>query len=167
MERETFFAKQKIKIRKRSVKKAYFLGEGKQKRGGMVFNMRKELIICVVIVVVIIIGNILTQGYTKDVVTYMNGTLENLKEDLLQEEVDTEKVAGKITNIREEWEKRYQKLAYFIEHDELEKVETELTSLQANIETKEYKQGVPDLQKCIFILDHIKDKFSLQIKNIF
>ena len=133
----------------------------------MEFNMRKELIICTIIVASIIIGNILTQGYTKEVVVYMNETLENLKEDLLQEEVDTEKVAGKITNIREEWEKRYKKLAYFIEHDELEKVETELSSLQANIETQEYKQGVPDIQRCIFILDHIKDKFSLQIKNIF
>ncbi len=139
----------------------------KQRKGGMVLKMKKELIICSAIVIAIILGNILTQGYTKEVVLYMDEELENLKEDLLQEEVDTEKVAGKITNIREEWEKRYQKLAYFIEHDELEKVETELTSLQANIETKEYKQGVPDLQKCIFILDHIKDKFSLQIKNIF
>lgn len=133
----------------------------------MVLNMKKELIICSAIVIAIILGNILTQGYTKEVVLYMDEELENLKEDLLQEEVDTEKVTGKITNIREEWEKRYQKLAYFIEHDELEKVETELTSLQANIETKEYKQGIPDLQKCIFILDHIKDKSSLQIKNIF
>lgn len=139
----------------------------KQRKGGMVLKMKKELIICSAIVIAIIIGNILTQGYTKEVVLSMDEELENLKEDLLQEEVDTEKVAGKITNIREEWEKRYQKLAYFIEHDELEKVETELTSLQANIETKEYKQGIPDLQKCIFILDHIKDKSSLQIKNIF
>lgn len=139
----------------------------KQRKGGMVLKMKKELIICSAIVIAIILGNILTQGYTKEVVLYMNEELENLKEDLLQEEVDTEKVAGKITNIREEWEKRYQKLAYFIEHDELEKVETELSSLQANIETKEYKQGIPDLQKCIFILDHIKDKSSLQIKNIF
>lgn len=139
----------------------------KQRKGGMVLKMKKELIICSAIVIAIILGNILTQGYTKEVVLYMDEELENLKEDLLQEEVDTEKVTGKITNIREEWEKRYQKLAYFIEHDELEKVETELTSLQANIETKEYKQGVPDLQKCIFILDHIKDKSSLQIKNIF
>ena len=129
--------------------------------------MKKELIICSAIVIAIILGNILTQGYTKEVVLYMGEELENLKEDLLQEEVDTEKVTGKITNIREEWEKRYQKLAYFIEHDELEKVETELSSLQANIETKEYKQGIPDLQKCIFILDHIKDKSSMQIKNIF
>lgn len=133
----------------------------------MVLNMKKELIICSAIVIAIILGNILTQGYTKEVALYMDEELENLKEDLLQEEVDTEKVTGKITNIREEWEKRYQKLAYFIEHDELEKVETELSSLQANIETKEYKQGIPDLQKCIFILDHIKDKSSLQIKNIF
>ena len=68
----------------------------------MVLNMKKELIICSAIVIAIILGNILTQGYTKEVALYMDEELENLKEDLLQEEVDTEKVAGKITNIREE-----------------------------------------------------------------
>ena len=129
--------------------------------------MKKELIICSCIVIAIIIGHIITQGYTKVVVFYMNEELKNLKEELLQEEVDTEKIAGQITKIREQWAEKYQKLAYFIEHDELEKVETELTSLQANIEIEEYKQGIPDLQKCIFILNHIKDKSSLQIKNIF
>ena len=129
--------------------------------------MKKELIICSCIVIAIVIANILTQGYTKEVVVYMDQELQNLKEELLEEVVNQEKVAGKITNIREEWEQSYQKLAYFIEHDELEKVETELSSLQANIEVKEYKQGIPDLQKCIFILNHIKDKSSLQIKNIF
>lgn len=129
--------------------------------------MKKELIICSCIVIAIIIGHIITQGYTKEVVFYMNEELKNLKEELLQEEVDTEKIAGQITKIREQWAEKYQKLAYFIEHDELEKVETELTSLQANIEIEEYKQGIPDLQKCIFILNHIKDKSSLQIKNIF
>ena len=51
--------------------------------------------------------------------------------------------------------------------DELEKVETELTSLSAYIDIEEYDHGVPELEKGIFILNHIKEKFKFDIKNIF
>ena len=111
--------------------------------------------------------NIFTQNYTKEVVSYMDDTLKNLRTDITQEEVEKEMVQEKISQIMAQWEERYQKLAFFIEHDELEKVETQLTALKANIEVEEYTQGVPELDTCIFILNHIKDKFSLQIKNVF
>ena len=129
--------------------------------------MNKEWIISVVIVVVIVALNIFTQNYTKEVVSYMDDTLKNLRTDITQEEVEKEMVQEKISQIMAQWEERYQKLAFFVEHDELEKVETQLTALKANIEVEEYTQGVPELDTCIFILNHIKDKFSLQIKNVF
>lgn len=129
--------------------------------------MNKEWIISIVIILVIVALNIFTQNYTKEVVSYMDDTLKNLRTDITQEEVEKEMVQEKIDHIMQQWEERYQKLAFFIEHDELEKVETQLTALKANIEVEEYTQGVPELDTCVFILTHIKDKFSLQIKNIF
>ena len=71
------------------------------------------------------------------------------------------------TSIMGEWKKKFNTLAYFIEHDELEKAETELTGLKANIEVDDYEQAVSELEKAIFILNHIKDKFKLEIKNVF
>ena len=65
------------------------------------------------------------------------------------------------------WKDRYEKLAFFIEHDELEKVETEITSLKAHIMIEEYEEGIEPLERCIFILNHIKEKFRLNMKNIF
>jgi len=32
---------------------------------------------------------------------------------------------------------------------------------------RDYEEGMPDLNRCIFILNHIKEKSALQIKNIF
>lgn len=129
--------------------------------------MNKEFIISMIIIIIIVSLNIFTQNYTKEVVSYIDDSLMNLRENIVQEEVEKEVVQKKIEQIMEQWEERYQKLAYFIEHDELEKVETQLTALKANIEVEEYTQGVPELDTCIFILKHIKDKFSLQIKNVF
>lgn len=129
--------------------------------------MRKEWIICIVVIFIVLVANIITQNYTKDSVEYMDKKLEALKETLLKEEVEKEKVQEEMDDVMKDWKKRYEKLAYFIEHDELEKVETELTSLKANIRVEQYEDGVPDLDKSIFILDHIKEKFKLNIKNIF
>lgn len=137
----------------------------KKKRGEK--RMRKEWIICIIVISIVLVANIVTQIYTKDSVEYMDKKLEALKEALLKEEVEKEKVQEEMDNVMKDWKKRYEKLAYFIEHDELEKVETELTSLKANIMVEQYEEGVPDLDKSIFILDHIKEKFKLNIKNIF
>ena len=61
----------------------------------------------------------------------------------------------------------YKKLAYYIEHDELEKIELYLTALKSNIETKEYNQAVVEVDSCIFILKHIEEKYSFNLQNIF
>ena len=129
--------------------------------------MRKEWIVCSIIIFIILVANILTQNYTKDSVEYMDKKLEVLETALLEKEVEKEKVQEEMDNVMKDWKKRYEKLAYFIEHDELEKVETELTSLKANIQVEQYEEGIPDLDRSIFILNHIKEKFKLNIKNIF
>lgn len=129
--------------------------------------MRKEWIICGIVIFLVIIINIITQSYTNKSVEIMDAKLEALKEKLEQEEIEQKVIQEEMHDLMKDWKERYEKLAYYIEHDELEKVETELTSLQANIEIEEYQQGVPDLEKSIFILNHIKEKFKLNIKNIF
>ena len=69
--------------------------------------------------------------------------------------------------IKKEWENRYDKLAYFIEHDELEKVKTDLTALNSFIETKEYAEAISELDKCVFVLKHIEDKYAFNLQNVF
>lgn len=129
--------------------------------------MRKEWIICGIVLLLVVLTNIITQNYTNQSVEAMDIKLENLKQKLTQEEVKKEEVEQEFENTMEHWKERYKVLAYYIEHDELEKVETELTSLKANIQVEQYEEGVPDLEKSIFILNHIKEKFKLNIKNIF
>ena len=129
--------------------------------------MYKELIISIVVVGLIILGNITTQNNTIKSVNEISGRLENLREMISKDEVDAEKSKDKIQDVEKVWEKRYEKMAYYIEHNELEKVETELTKLKADIDMKEYKMGVENLDNCIFILEHIKDKTALKIVNIF
>ncbi len=129
--------------------------------------MYKEIIICSIVIIIVVGLNILTENYTKESVALMTGNLEDLKKNMISEEQDEEDLNNQIEDIVNNWNERHKKLAYYIEHDELEKVETELVSLKGNIEVKEYEQGIPNLNNCIFILEHIKEKTALQIKNIF
>lgn len=129
--------------------------------------MFKETVISLVIIIAIIIGNILSQNYTKNSVEKMNNDLYGLRENLMVDEKNLENLNKEIKDIYSQWSKMYEKMAYFIEHDELEKVQTQLTAIKGNIEVKEYEQSVPELDKCIFILNHIKDKEALRIQNIF
>lgn len=129
--------------------------------------MHKELIICIVVVAIITVADIFTQNFTNEVISYMDSELSELKENLIVDDIDKEFVDKKINEIFENWEERKEKLAYYIEHDELEKVNIELSSLKANILVEEYGQGIPNLDVCVFILKHIKEKTEIKVKNIF
>lgn len=132
--------------------------------------MWKEIIICIVIVTAIIGGNILTQNYTVESVENLSGKLSELKKDVLEIEEkggNKDSVNEKMQEIEHEWNKRHDKLAYFIEHDELEKVETNLTGANSFLKTGEYIEAISELDKSNFILKHIEEKYAFNLENIF
>lgn len=134
--------------------------------------MKKETIICIIIVITINVGNIITQKYTKESVETLSNGLEILKTDLKNELDSNEKEANeeileKIDKIRENWESRHDKLAYYIEHNELEKVESNLTALNSFVQTKEYADAIKELDESVFVLRHIQEKYAFNLKNIF
>ena len=131
--------------------------------------MWKETIICVFIVIAIVIGNYITQNYTVQSVEELTSKLGELKQEIVKEEgdIDREKANNKMEEIKKSWEARHDKLAYFIEHDELEKVETDLTSLKSFIETNSYSEATSELDKSVFVLQHIEDKYAFNLENVF
>ena len=132
--------------------------------------MRKELIICILMIALIIITNVVTQNYTKECVALMNQKLDILKEESLNENINDDNkknISDTITDIENNWNSFQEKLAYYIEHDELEKVETQIWAMKGFCEIGKYDEVVPELDKCVFILEHIQDKTKLNVKNIF
>lgn len=132
--------------------------------------MKKELIICILIITLIIITNVVTQNYTKECVALMNQKLDILKKESLNENINDENkknISDTIKDIEDNWNVFQEKLAYYIEHDELEKVETQIWAMKGFSEIGKYDEVVPELDKCVFILEHIQDKTKLNVKNIF
>lgn len=129
--------------------------------------MYKEIIICSIVIIIVVGLNILTESYTKESITLMTGDLKSLKENMISEEQNEEKLNNQIENIVNNWNEKHKKLAYYIEHDELEKVEAEIALMEGQSESELYDEICPELEKCIFILEHIEDKTALNVKNIF
>ena len=134
--------------------------------------MKKEIIICIIVVIAISIGNIITQQYTKESVATLSNDLQELKLDLNnkiknEEEKTNEELSNSVDKITKDWESRHDKLAYYIEHNELEKVEDNLTGLDSLVSTEEYAEAIKELDKCIFILRHIEEKYAFNLENIF
>lgn len=140
------------------------------KTGGNKLEMEgiyKELVISIIVIALVAIGNVITQRNTIEAVNQISNELALLRQEMEKEKVDQEKSSEQMRKVEEVWKKTYGLMAFYIEHNELEKVQTELTKLKADIHMKEYAQGVENLESCIFILEHIKDKSALKIVNIF
>ena len=129
--------------------------------------MKKEIIICTVIILTVMIGNKITQKYTDESVQKLSQDLYEIKDELVKVEVDKQKIEENIKEIDYDWENKKYKLAYYIEHNELEKMETNMISMKSFIETEEYTNSINELDKTIFVLNHIKDKYSFTLENIF
>lgn len=123
--------------------------------------MYKELIISIFLFLIIISLDFLMQNYTNNII---NGTINEInivksqpKEDLL------EGVCG----IYDKWQENHKKLALFIEHDELEKVETSFVSCIGYLKNNKYDLANTEIENTFFALEHINDKYLINFENIF
>lgn len=136
--------------------------------------MKKEIIISIIVITMVIIGNIVTQNNTKKTVAKLNEKLANLKNSLIdvidnnkKKDENYLKYKEKSSDIRNRWDEMQELLSFYIEHDELEKVETQLAVINGQMESKLYDEAVVEIERCQFILEHIADKTAFNIKNIF
>lgn len=134
--------------------------------------MKKELIICIFTIIIIIIANVITQNYTKKSVAKMEERLDLVSKIVLDEvnnneTVNENNIKKEIDSLENTWNELQEKLAYYIEHDELEKVETQIYAIKGFYEIEKYDEILPEVEKCSFILKHIAEKTKLSVKNIF
>ena len=86
---------------------------------------------------------------------------------MTQENTNIEKVKSKLEEIEKTWDDKHVKLSYYMEHDELEKVEAHITSLKSFIETEEYPEAICELDNGVFVLKHIEEKYAFSLENLF
>lgn len=125
--------------------------------------MKKEIIICLCIIIAIIIGDMALQKYTNDTLKSINEKLTYMKHEL--EQSDNASLL-KMDEVNTEWDKKFNILTCYLEHNELEKVKTQLVSISAGIRVNDKEYVYEEIEKAIYMLEHLKDKQILKIDNI-
>ena len=129
--------------------------------------MYKELVISVIIIVSIFVLDYITQNYTDQAINEAIQDLTTMKQELKQESIDNKIVFKNASENYDKWLKYHKNLAFYIEHNELEKVETNYVASKSFIENSKYEDAMSEIEKTIFVLQHINDKYSVNLENIF
>lgn len=124
----------------------------------------KELIISGIVIAVIVAGNILTGNFIDNKLNHIIGLLDEISPIL--EDEDYEVASDKIGEIREYLDESEAVLSCYIEHDELEKVQSSLVLLESYIKM-ESDEAFSEANQMEFVIKHIEEKDDMKIKNIF
>ena len=127
--------------------------------------MLKEAVICIVIVISILGLEYYTQSFTAKTVNEITGIFSKIEDNIIKR--DNEQAKRDIENIWSKWEEKQKKLAFYIEHDELEKVHTAIVTMKSYVDTEDYSSAMAELEEGKFVLEHIQEKNSFNLQNIF
>ena len=128
--------------------------------------MKKETVICIIVIVLIVIINTIETKYTKDAFGELVIELDEMRE-VLTSENESQPLKGKVDKIVNDWKDKNEIIAFYIEHNELEKLEMYLWELNSYIETGEKNMAIQVLDTCKYMVSHIKEKYEFSLKNIF
>lgn len=126
--------------------------------------MKKELLICVFIIACIILLDVLITKHTNASLESINNNLIELKEDIVKNEKFD---MSKMKEIDKQWNDEFKLLACYLEHDELEKIKTQLVIISSGMEMEDRVLTIEEIDKAIYIIQHVESKQTLQLDNIF
>ena len=119
------------------------------------------------ILLFVIIGDIITQNYSNNFFDCLESDLKNLKNEIRKDEKNKNVLMQEINDIKSDWSNHFNVLAYYTEHDELEKIENKIWRIYAGIEVDRYDEATVEVEECEFLIKHIKNKERFKLVNIF
>ena len=150
--------------------------------------MKKEEIATLVIIGIILIIDLITLYYTKKCIAKISDDLTNLENMAVEsikaenndnsenngsnsegdesKKIESKELKQKTEDIYKEWLGMNDTLTFYIEHDELEKVNVQLERIIANFNVDSTEDAVPEIKETIYILRHIEKKQRLTLRNI-
>ncbi len=140
-----------------------------EKRGKLNFSKYKTLIIAIVIVIIVIILDIIFENYSKNSIQKVNKNIDKLYtifEDE-KENYDSQKLEKLAINARKEWKKREDILSCFIEHDEIEKINSKLDVLYVQIKNEVWMDAKTTTSEVKRLIKYLEGKYELSVQNIF
>lgn len=127
----------------------------------------REITIIFIIIVIIIFGSICIGKYLDKTTNEIARRLEELKDNIKYANTSQEELNKKAKEIYEIWGKITNNWSNIILHEEIDAIEISLIRLKAKIETGKIEESMEDIETSIFLVNHIKEKEKISLKNIF
>lgn len=127
-------------------------------------NIQKILLIFGILIIIVSL-EIFVSTTTNKLLDNTTTKLEELKKALNEENYEESKT--KSENISKEWNEYTEKLSFFTEHDEVEKIGTKIAVILENTRNKNYILALEDVMEAQYLIEHVKDKNKIKLKNVF
>ena len=127
----------------------------------------KEITIILLIITLVVVGHVYVYSYLNTTSNSIIEELQSLNTNINKEEISLESLIEKSDDIKYKWNEIKETWSNIILHEEVDAIETALIRTKAKIETDEKEEAIEDIQTAIFLLEHIKEKEKVNLKNIF
>lgn len=133
------------------------------------FDRYKTLIFAISILIIIIILDIIFENYSKNAIEKINSNIDKIGKafEIEGENYDKEKLEKFSEKARDEWRKREDILSCFIEHDEVEKINTKLDVLYTQVKNEVWMDAKSTVSEVKRLVKYLEGKYELSIQNIF
>lgn len=125
----------------------------------------KEYAIVIIILIAVFCIDYFTSKSLGESVSWMRDGINSLENKINENKED--EAQEEFYKLEEHWKEETEKLSLFVEHNELEKVSSEIVVIEANFETDEADKVLENIAELRFLLEHIEEKNQLKLKNIF
>ncbi len=125
----------------------------------------REYLIIIVILSFVFLMEYLTSKSLGEATQWMKNGVISI-ENKIKENQESE-AQEEFYDLQGKWKEKTEKLALFVEHNELEKVTNDIALIEINFETDETEDILENIADLKFMLEHIEEKNQLKWKNIF
>lgn len=127
----------------------------------------KEIVIVIISIALVCTGAVISQNYLNKTSDELVGEIENLRVEIQKAKLNQENSSVALSeNIYDKWKAIEKKWSLIIMHAETDQIELALIGMDANIKEEEYEKAQEELEKSIFLLQHIKEKEALALENV-
>ncbi|MBP3596125.1 MAG: DUF4363 family protein [Clostridia bacterium] len=126
-------------------------------------KLGKQIAIFIAIILFIVFLDIIFEQHF----SVQKNKFEELVSKIQELILNKENAKQDAVKLYDDWQDFEAKAAYYVEHNELEKVSSKVGLIKKTIEIDETDLTVEYLEEIKFLLDHIYDKDKLRLKNIF
>lgn len=127
----------------------------------------REYLILLFIIIFIIGSDFFISKITKELIEKMDVKINLIDSKLFVDDYNKEEIMKEINEFEGEWKVTEDKMSYFAEHEELEKVSAEIVAMKSNLEMDRKQEAYENIEKIKFKIEHIKNKQKFELNNVF